>query len=98
MTPAPEYLLAMKCLAMRIGDGSRDADGVRFLLRHQTFTESAAAREAVGRSCPPEKVPQGTLDALEETLTGRGPWNRDSGNGPRNMTYRDAWRGALCWS
>ena len=81
MTPAPEHVLAMKCLAMRIGDDSRDADDVRFLLRHQNFTESAAAREAVGRSYPVEKVPQRTLYALEEMLTDRGPWNGDSGNG-----------------
>ena len=93
MTPAPEYLLAM-----RIGDDSWHADDVRFLLRHQNFTESAAALEAEGRSCPLEQVPQGTLYTLEEMLTDRGLWNGDSGNGPRNMTYRDAWRGALCWS
>ena len=48
MTAAPEYLLAMKCLAMRIGEESRDAEDVRFLLRYLNFTESAAALEAVG--------------------------------------------------
>ncbi len=82
MTAAPEYLLAMKCLAMRIGDDSRDADDVRFLLRYLNFTESAAALEAVGRYYPLERVPQRTLYALEEMLADPGLRNGGSGNGP----------------
>ncbi len=73
MTAAPEYLLAMKCLAMRIGEESRDAEDVRFLLRYLNFTESAAALEAVGRYYPLERVPQMALYALEEMLAGSGP-------------------------
>lgn len=81
MTAAPEYLLAMKCLAMRIGEDSRDADDVRFLLRYLNFTESAAALEVVGRYYPLERVPQRTLYALEEMLADPGLRNGDSGNG-----------------
>ena len=81
MTAAPEYLLAMKCLAMRIGEDSRDADDVRFLLRYLNFTESAAALEAVGRYYPLERVPQRTLYALEEMLADPGLRNGASGDG-----------------
>jgi len=82
MTAAPEYLLAMKCLAMRIGEESRDAEDVRFLLRYLNFTESAAALEAVGRYYPLERVPQRTLYALEEMLADPDSRSGDSGNGP----------------
>lgn len=34
MVAQPEYLLAMKCLAMRIGAEFHDEDDVRYLLRH----------------------------------------------------------------
>ena len=82
MTAAPEYLLAMKCLAMRIGEESRDAEDVRFLLRYLNFTESAAALEAVGRYYPLERVLQRTLYALEEMLADPGFRNGGSRNGP----------------
>ena len=82
MTAAPEYLLAMKCLAMRIGEESRDAEDVRFLLRYLNFTESAAALEAVGRYYPLERVPQRTLYALEEMLADPDSRSGDPGNDP----------------
>src|SRR5260370_35573369 len=34
MMAHPEYLLAMKCLAMRIGAEFHDEDGIRFLFLH----------------------------------------------------------------
>ena len=75
MTAAPEYLLAMKCLAMRIGEDSRDAEDVRFLLRYLNFTESGAALEAVGRYYPLDRVSQRALYALDEMLADPGPPN-----------------------
>ena len=63
-----KYLLAMKCLAMRIGEEFRDLDDVRYLLRHigvETYDEAA---EIIASYYPLERFPQKTLYALEELL------------------------------
>jgi hypothetical protein len=64
----PDYLLAMKCMAMRIGADSRDLDDVRFLLRHLDVTRAADALEIVTRYFDAELVPLKTRLALEELL------------------------------
>lgn len=64
------YLLAMKCLAMRIGEEFRDVDDVRYLLRHigvQTYDDALAI---ISKYYPAERFPQKTLYALEELLEG----------------------------
>ena len=68
LTASPEYLLAMKCLAMRLGEGFRDEDDVRFLLRYLNLTDYRKALEVVTRYYPLERLPQKTLYALEEML------------------------------
>ena len=68
LTASPEYLLAMKCLAMRLGEGFHDEDDVRFLLRLLNLTEYQKALEVVTRYYPRERFPQKTLYALEELL------------------------------
>ena len=70
LTAAPEYLLAMKCLAMRLGEEFRDEDDVRFLLRYLNLTEYQAALDIVTRYYPLEQIPRKTLYALEELLAG----------------------------
>jgi len=69
LTAAPEYLLAMKCMAMRIGEEFHDEQDVRFLLRALNVAKLDAALETVGRYYPVERLPQKTLYALEEMLT-----------------------------
>ena len=71
LTASPEYLLAMKCLAMRLGEGFHDEDDVRFLLRYLNLTEYHAALDIVTRYYPLERLPQKTLYALEEILEPR---------------------------
>ena len=71
LTAAPEYLLAMKCLAMRLGEESHDEDDVRFLLRYLNLTDYGAALDIVTRYYPLERFPQKTLYALEELLAGQ---------------------------
>lgn len=66
----PDYLLAMKCLAMRIGEEFHDLADVRFLLRFLNVETVAEAREIIGRFYPIEQFPQKTLYALEEMLGG----------------------------
>jgi hypothetical protein len=68
LTATPEYLLAMKCLAMRLGEEFQDEQDVRFLLRYLNITRYEAAVEVVARYYPIERVPQKALYALEEML------------------------------
>jgi len=63
-----QYLLAMKCLAMRIGEEFQDVDDVRYLLRYLGLTGYEQALELIGRYYPLERFPQKTLYALEELL------------------------------
>jgi hypothetical protein len=62
------YLLAMKCLAMRIGEEFQDLDDVRYLLRHIGLQRYEEAVELIARYYPLDRFPQKTLYALEELL------------------------------
>lgn len=68
MLAQPEYLLAMKCLAMRIGEGFHDEDDIRYLLRHLDIRSLQKATEVITRYYPIEQFPQKTLYALEDLL------------------------------
>ncbi len=68
MVAEPHYLLAMKCLAMRLGAEFHDEDDVRFLLRLLDVRTYKLALEIIGRYYPLERIPQKTLYALEELL------------------------------
>jgi hypothetical protein len=67
----PEYLLAMKCLAMRIGAEFHDEDDVRYLLRHLDIRTYEQAVTAITRYYPLDRFPQKTLYALAELLPPR---------------------------
>jgi hypothetical protein len=71
MLAQPQYLLAMKCLAMRIGEEFHDEDDVRYLLRHLNIETYESALQVITRFYPTERFPQKTLYALEELLRGR---------------------------
>ncbi len=62
------YLLAMKCLAMRIGEEFQDLDDIRYLLRHLGIRSYEGALEVVTKYYPAERFPQKALYALEELL------------------------------
>ena len=64
-----EYMLAMKCLAMRIGEGYRDEEDVRYLLRNLELRRYEQAAEILGRYYPLEKYPETALLALRELLS-----------------------------
>lgn len=68
MVAQAEYLLAMKCLAFRIGAEFHDEDDIRYLLRHLGVTSYATALERITRYYPLERFPQKTLYALDELL------------------------------
>lgn len=64
----PAYLLAMKCVAMRLGEEFRDLDDVRYLLRYLNITTAAEALAAVLRYFDATHVPPKTRLALEDLL------------------------------
>lgn len=67
----PDYPLAMKCLAMRIGAEFHDEEDVRFLLRLLDIRSYDQALRIIAKYCPLERFPQKTLCALEDLLPKR---------------------------
>ena len=68
MVAQPQYLLAMKCLAMRIGAEFRDEEDVRYLLRLLEIRSYPEAVTVITKYYPLERYPQKTLYALAELL------------------------------
>ena len=64
----PEYLFAMKCLSMRIGEEFHDLDDVKFLAHYLGIRDYPDAIAMVKKYYPLERIPQKTLYALEELL------------------------------
>ncbi len=65
----PDYMLAMKCLAFRIGEGFQDEADIRYLLRHLGVSDYTTALALIGRFYPVERFPQKALYGLEELLS-----------------------------
>lgn len=68
MVATPEYLLAMKCAAMRLGEEFRDLDDIRFLLRYLNITQAEEALAVVLRYFDEAQILPKTRFALEEIL------------------------------
>ncbi len=64
----PGYLLALKCMAMRVGEEFQDVDDIRYLLRHLDIRTSEAALAVVAQYFDESQVPVKTRLALEEML------------------------------
>jgi len=71
MVAKAEYLLAMKCLALRIGAEFHDEDDIRYLLRHLNISAYQQAIDVITQYYPLERFPQKTLYALAELLPKR---------------------------
>jgi hypothetical protein len=71
MVAQPEYLLAMKCLALRISPEFHDEDDLRYLLRHLDLRSYDQVVTVITRYYPLERFPQKTLYALAELLPKR---------------------------
>jgi hypothetical protein len=66
----PDYLLAMKCASMRLGEEFRDLDDVRYLLRYLNISTADQALEIVTRYFDESRLMPKTRLALEELLAG----------------------------
>jgi hypothetical protein len=64
----PEYLLAMKCASMRLGEEFHDLDDVRYLLRYLNIVTVEAALSIVTRYFSEQQLPPKSRLALEELL------------------------------
>lgn len=64
----PGYLLAMKCIAMRLGEEFHDLDDVRYLLRYLNISSVDEALAVVTQYFDAAQVPPKTRFALEELL------------------------------
>ena len=65
----PTYLLAMKCMALRLGEEFHDLEDVRYLLRYLNITRVDDALAVVVSYFDESLVPVKTRLALEELLT-----------------------------
>lgn len=66
--PHTEYLLAMKCLALRLGAEFQDLDDVRVLIRSLGLRTVADAELILGRYYAPDRYPAKTRYVLEELI------------------------------
>ncbi len=64
----PEYLFAMKCAALRLGEEFHDLDDVRFLLRYLDISTADEALAIVTRYFDERQLQPKTRLALEELL------------------------------
>jgi len=66
--PVPEYLLAMKCMAARIGgaaDEPSDIADIKFLVRHLKLESAKAVLHLVGQYYPANRIPVKTQYLVE---------------------------------
>ena len=63
---SPEYLLAMKCMSMRLGKEDTDLEDVKFLLNHLKLQRAKDVLELVSRYYPEERIQPKTRFAVEE--------------------------------
>jgi hypothetical protein len=63
---SPEYLLAMKCMSMRLGREETDLDDVKFLMSHLKLRGAKDILELVSRYYPEERIQPKTRFAIEE--------------------------------
>ena len=72
--PTPEYMLAMKCMASRIGaapDDPGDVADIGFLIDRLGLTSAEQARAIVARYYPEERIPPRAIYLLDDIFAGR---------------------------
>ena len=73
--PTPEYLLAMKVLASRVGiaDERGDAPDIAFLIDHLGLKDSSSVMEIVGRYYDPTRILPRSTYLVDEIIEGLLP-------------------------
>lgn len=66
--PHPEYLLAMKCMAMRLGEEFQGRNDVAVLLRSSGIRNMANAEAALAGYYPLDRYPARARHVLEELI------------------------------
>lgn len=68
--PAPEYLFAMKCMAMRPEgiEGSHDVSDIEALALHIGIRDAAEALDLVAAFYPPDRIPPKVRFGVEEIM------------------------------
>ena len=64
--PPPEYILAMKCLAARVGLDSHDAEDVKFLVKLLNLSNVQEILSIVEKYYPKSRIPAKTQYFVEE--------------------------------
>lgn len=67
-TPEAQYLLAMKCMSMRIGVESSDIDDIKTLLKYLKIKKAEDVFQLIEKYYPQNKIPQKTFYAIDEIL------------------------------
>ena len=82
--PSPQYLFAMKCMAMRPEglDGSHDISDIEALAHAARIPDAAAALEIVEAFYPDRKIPPKVRFGIEEIMQ-RMRTKKTSGRKPR---------------
>jgi hypothetical protein len=70
--PHPEYLLAMKCMAMRLGEEFQDRGDAAVLLKILGLRRMVEAESVLARYYPLDRYPARARYVLEELLEGGG--------------------------
>jgi hypothetical protein len=73
MMPVPEYLLAMKCMAARVGMGDRDDEDGRFLVSFLGLKTADSALELVQRYYTVGQIQPRTQYFVESLFEKKGP-------------------------
>ena len=65
-TAIPEYLLAMKCISLRLGRGDTDLEDIRFLIDHLGLKSATEVFNLVEKYYPRNRISPKTQFAVEE--------------------------------
>jgi len=68
-TPLPEYVLAVKCAAMRLGEAFQEMDDIRYVLRAMNVTTAEAALSIVSDYFTDRQLPPETRARLDSLLS-----------------------------
>jgi hypothetical protein len=66
VAPPAEYILAMKCLAARVGLDEHDKEDTKFLIKHIGLRSANAVLEIVEKYYPKERIPAKTQYFIQE--------------------------------